>query len=1044
MQRTASTASLRAIPRALVLLAFLAASSAGWSRVVYVNKNALGSVHDGAAWSTAYLTVQAGIDAAANGDDVWVAAPKPAADAYVESVVLKASVHLYGGFSGTEMSRNQRNWTANVTELRSATMDSSIVVWTEGPGCILDGFAISHGDVGVRLFGSTRIANCTIRAARMAVCAYTGDTAVVNSFISHCTIGIGGYEDATVAVSNCEINGCGYGLQTPITRTSITNCSITGNQCGVQVANAIVTIANSLVGFNGTGIEQTWTIEPVRLSHNNVYGNSVANYSGVADPTGASGNISQDPRLSNPYHDIHIQPGSPCINAGDDLQVMPGWTDRDGQPRVQGGHVDIGADESDGSVWTVPSRSWRVSPAGDDRNDGLTWRTAKRTLGAALSAAQGTDELWVVKGSYSESIELPAGVAVFGGFTGTETKRDQRDWAKNVSALGGGGTDFDTVVAAPYLGAALDGFAISKGGSGVVVGGTTTIAHCRISDAVSYGVNVDALGRATISDCTISRTGTGVNLPAGTATLTGCTITRTDDGVSLTGGTALVSNCTVSCTLRGVYGYSGTASLANCTISGNGCGVYLWTHVAWSLANCIVAGNGTGIRRADESQSLTLSHNDVYGNAGSNYTGIADPTGENGNISQDPRLSNSFHDLHIQPGSPCIDSGDDAMVQAGSADMDGQPRVQGSHVDIGADESDGAAWAVPPRVWHVSMAGDDVNDGLSWATAKRSLSRALDVAEGADEVWVARGLYVDKPIAAVPVALYGGFEGGEARRSQRNWTANLTEIRGDTTYNSSAVTLRFPGVILDGFAVTNGYFGVTTKNAATISHCRISGNVVGVAAQGEGTRVRNCAVVGNGTGVWLASPSEIVNCTFAGGSADAADLSVSGSTLTNCAIASNAWGFYAFSSRIAWTASYCNVFGNSAANFYGVTDPTGTNGNISVDPLFVNASVGDYRLLTGSPCVDAGDDAVFGLGEVDLDGKPRKMGAHVDIGCYEFAPSAAYALGDAVSILKVAAGIQAASSDALTRLNPEAPVNRVDIVDAVRIIRKVQGLDGNP
>jgi hypothetical protein len=45
-------------------------------------------------------------------------------------------------------------------------------------------------------------------------------------------------------------------------------------------------------------------------------------------------------------------------------------------------------------------------------------------------------------------------------------------------------------------------------------------------------------------------------------------------------------------------------------------------------------------------------------------------------------------DHHLQAGSPAIDAGDDAAVPSDLlTDLDGGPRIQGSHVDIGAYEA---------------------------------------------------------------------------------------------------------------------------------------------------------------------------------------------------------------------------------------------------------------------------------------------------------------------------------------------------------------------
>ncbi len=61
-------------------------------------------------------------------------------------------------------------------------------------------------------------------------------------------------------------------------------------------------------------------------------------------------------------------------------------------------------------------------------------------------------------------------------------------------------------------------------------------------------------------------------------------------------------------------------------------------------------------------------------------------------------------------------------------------------------------------------------------------------------------------------------------------------------------------------------------------------------------------------------------------------------------------------------------------------------GELSVDPQFADCGflcIG-FELERGSPLVDAGDDApAGGMTATDLAGKPRTIGARVDIGAYE-------------------------------------------------------------
>ena len=61
--------------------------------------------------------------------------------------------------------------------------------------------------------------------------------------------------------------------------------------------------------------------------------------------------------------------------------------------------------------------------------------------------------------------------------------------------------------------------------------------------------------------------------------------------------------------------------------------------------------------------------------------------------------------------------------------------------------------------------------------------------------------------------------------------------------------------------------------------------------------------------------------------------------------------------------------------------------NIAEDPLFVNSGTGNYRLADGSPCIDAGEDAVA-VGDRDLAGSARVKNGHVDVGAYEYCPPA--------------------------------------------------------
>jgi subtilisin family serine protease len=71
---------------------------------------------------------------------------------------------------------------------------------------------------------------------------------------------------------------------------------------------------------------------------------------------------------------------------------------------------------------------------------------------------------------------------------------------------------------------------------------------------------------------------------------------------------------------------------------------------------------------------------------------------------------------------------------------------------------------------------------------------------------------------------------------------------------------------------------------------------------------------------------------------------------------------------ISSTAAFsCNdVYGNTSPEFSGVDDPTGTGGNISLDPLFCNAGLGDYGLTSGSPCLAENSGGCGQIGALGL------------------------------------------------------------------------------
>ncbi len=160
----------------------------------------------------------------------------------------------------------------------------------------------------------------------------------------------------------------------------------------------------------------------------------------------------------------------------------------------------------------------------------------------------------------------------------------------------------------------------------------------------------------------------------------------------------------------------------------------------------------------------------------------------------------------------------------------------------------------------------------------------------------------------------------------------------------------------------------------TLHYCTLSGNGA-FSSYGGGmalSSLNNCLLVGNsaptGGGAYYGSLS---NCTLYANTASTSGGGASISSLANCIVISNT------------APSGANYSGGSFAWCCTTPLPAGGQGNIAADPRFVDASAGNLRLQSNSPCINAGINAALG-GTNDLDGNPRISSGIADIGAYEY------------------------------------------------------------
>ncbi|MHB0912887.1 MAG: right-handed parallel beta-helix repeat-containing protein [Armatimonadota bacterium] len=321
--------------------------------------------------------------------------------------------------------------------------------------------------------------------------------------------------------------------------------------------------------------------------------------------------------------------------------------------------------------------------------DGNSWATAYHTVQAGINDADTNDEeVWVARGTYAEAVTLRDGVYVYGGFAGDETALSQRDWGANVTTIDGGASAA-TVTGADDSG--IDGFVIKNSGinTAVLCSGTSpVIANNRIEgNYTNDGINCLNYSSPSIAWNTITRNLEGIycEFHSSPVITNNAIVDNRNSAIFLSDycSPTVANNLLArSQVYYGIYCQTHCSpDIVNNTVTGNAyIGVFAYDYSSPTVANNIVTGSFLGVHVVSFSFPV-LSHNDVYGNT-INYSGDASPG--TGDISLNPLFDTDGY--HLTFGSPCVDAGDDSVVETGWTDIDGQPRTIGAHVDIGADE----------------------------------------------------------------------------------------------------------------------------------------------------------------------------------------------------------------------------------------------------------------------------------------------------------------------------------------------------------------------
>ncbi len=339
-----------------------------------------------------------------------------------------------------------------------------------------------------------------------------------------------------------------------------------------------------------------------------------------------------------------------------------------------------------------------------------------------------------------------------------------------------------------------------------------------------------------------------------------------------------------------------------------------------SITHNIIANSveGHGLYWQDYQSSYSVAYNNLWNNSDGNYSEIADQTGLNGNISEDPMfVFAEGNDYHLAANSPCINAGDPGFVpRVGETDIDGQSRVFSEVVDIGADEFTGYT------IWYVDP--------------DESIQQAIDDAVRGDVIIVNSGTYVENI----------NFNGKAITlRSSNPDDINIVEATVIDGGGQGSVIKFINGegddTVLSGFTITGGYAmgpdsarymgaGVYCLNSGpSINRCIFRDNTAGDAGGGmycenSSATIEKCTFTNNssysGNGVNNNnSTTTLRDCEFIeniGGNVGGAVYCSNGSIveLTRCRFISNtSWtgaGIYVNDSNV--DLYNCIFDGNSA------------------------------------------------------------------------------------------------------------------------------------
>ncbi len=336
-------------------------------------------------------------------------------------------------------------------------------------------------------------------------------------------------------------------------------------------------------------------------------------------------------------------------------------------------------------------------------------------------AVSGENQIEVAPGTYYEAIN----------FNGKAVRLYSAD-GRDATTIDATGLDASVVTCTSSEGSGtiLEGFTIT-GGNGVSGGGmynffsSPTVTNCTFSSnkAFNRGGGMCNYGgtNPTVTNCIFSGNsahyGGGMHNSTSSPTVTNCNFIG---NTGYTGGgmsnefysDSIVTNCTFISNTSGGRGagmmnfYYSSPTVTNCNFSKNyvvytGGGMSNEKNSNSIVTNCTFSDNTSGKSVAggmhNEASNPTVTNCILWGDTPDEivdtqfaapivtYSDVQGGYEGTGNIDADPMFADA--DGRLLASSLCIDAGNDAAVPSGvTTDLDGNPRIQGACVDMGAFE----------------------------------------------------------------------------------------------------------------------------------------------------------------------------------------------------------------------------------------------------------------------------------------------------------------------------------------------------------------------